>query len=297
MSTRRPRGRPVERRTGRRLGRRRGRLLGGARRPVRPDAGRLSGVLSGRCGIDRTDRVLDIGCGTGQSTRAAARLAEAGHALGVDLSASMIDVARRRAARERGCATPGSSGPTRRYTRSRPAVSTEPSAVPGPCSSATRRPRSPTSAGALRPGGRLTLLTWQPANRNEWFGPCWTASPWGAPAAPTARGAKPVRPCRSGVDGGAARRHGIRGHRHRSGRGIGGPRQRRRRGLRSLVDLAGLDDGRPRRQRPTSSARRPPRRPCLPRDGRRRCPRVGGVADHGVGDGDSRSARYLRPVG
>ena len=45
--------------------------------------------------IGSADRVLDIGCGTGVSTRAAALAAHAGHALGVDLSAQMIDVARR----------------------------------------------------------------------------------------------------------------------------------------------------------------------------------------------------------
>jgi SAM-dependent methyltransferase len=36
------------------------------------------------------DRVLDIGCGTGQSTREAARAAVAGSAVGVDLSARML---------------------------------------------------------------------------------------------------------------------------------------------------------------------------------------------------------------
>ncbi len=36
--------------------------------------------------IEPIDRVLDIGCGNGQITRAAARLAASGAALGVDLS-------------------------------------------------------------------------------------------------------------------------------------------------------------------------------------------------------------------
>src|SRR5215469_16087450 len=40
------------------------------------------------------DRVLDIGCGTGQTTRDAARAAVAGSALGIDLSAQMLDHAR-----------------------------------------------------------------------------------------------------------------------------------------------------------------------------------------------------------
>jgi len=42
------------------------------------------------CDIQRQDRVLDIGCGTGQTTRDAGRAAVAGSALGVDISADMI---------------------------------------------------------------------------------------------------------------------------------------------------------------------------------------------------------------
>src|SRR3954471_12426338 len=51
--------------------------------------------------IAPADRVLDIGCGNGQSTRGAARLAGDGWALGVDLSESMLAEARRRASAER----------------------------------------------------------------------------------------------------------------------------------------------------------------------------------------------------
>ena len=48
--------------------------------------------------IGRADRVLDIGCGTGQTTRDAAHAAADGFALGVDLSGQMIALARRLAA-------------------------------------------------------------------------------------------------------------------------------------------------------------------------------------------------------
>lgn len=41
--------------------------------------------------IDRHTRVLDIGCGTGQTTRDAARMAVAGGALGVDRSEAILD--------------------------------------------------------------------------------------------------------------------------------------------------------------------------------------------------------------
>ncbi len=44
--------------------------------------------------ISAADAVLDIGCGTGKSTRDAARLASGGSALGVDLSARMLARAR-----------------------------------------------------------------------------------------------------------------------------------------------------------------------------------------------------------
>jgi SAM-dependent methyltransferase len=50
--------------------------------------------------IASTHRVLDIGCGTGETTRDAARVALSGSALGVDLSARMLDLARKRAAEQ-----------------------------------------------------------------------------------------------------------------------------------------------------------------------------------------------------
>ena len=47
-------------------------------------------------GIERHDRVLDVGCGTGQTTREAARMAVEGSVLGIDLSAVVIDRPRAR---------------------------------------------------------------------------------------------------------------------------------------------------------------------------------------------------------
>src|SRR5438105_1841920 len=51
-------------------------------------------------GIGGAERVLDIGCGTGQTTRDAARAAPDGTALGVDLSGRMVELARRLATGE-----------------------------------------------------------------------------------------------------------------------------------------------------------------------------------------------------
>jgi SAM-dependent methyltransferase len=100
--------------------------------------------------ITATDRVLDIGCGTGQATRDAARAATAGSALGVDLSTRMIDCARQAARREEP-ATPPSSRAMPRSTPSRSARSMSPSAAPERCSSATRSPPSPTSPARCGP--------------------------------------------------------------------------------------------------------------------------------------------------
>jgi SAM-dependent methyltransferase len=50
--------------------------------------------------IARADRVVDIGCGTGSTTRAAGRAAFDGEALGVDLPAAMLRQAARRARQE-----------------------------------------------------------------------------------------------------------------------------------------------------------------------------------------------------
>ena len=50
--------------------------------------------------IGAEEAVLDLGCGTGRTTRDAARAAHAGRALGVDLSGPMLAVARERARAE-----------------------------------------------------------------------------------------------------------------------------------------------------------------------------------------------------
>ncbi|MFD7155028.1 class I SAM-dependent methyltransferase [Kribbella sp. NPDC059898] len=52
------------------------------------------------CGIRPGDRVLDVGCGGGQTTRDAARDAAPGVVLGVDVSERMLDEARRRTSEE-----------------------------------------------------------------------------------------------------------------------------------------------------------------------------------------------------
>jgi SAM-dependent methyltransferase len=119
-------------------------------------------------GIAAGERVLDIGCGTGETTRAAARAAGAGSALGVDLSARMLEVARKLAERE-GVANAiflQADAQVHPFTPQQfdVAISRTGAMFFGDPVAAWRN-----IAAALRPGGRLVLLTWQALERNEWI--------------------------------------------------------------------------------------------------------------------------------
>ncbi|OEJ37423.1 type 11 methyltransferase [Streptomyces agglomeratus] len=57
-------------------------------------------ALFSAAAIDERDHVLDIGCGTGQTTRRAARQAKSGKAVGIDISAPMLERARAVTAQE-----------------------------------------------------------------------------------------------------------------------------------------------------------------------------------------------------
>jgi len=113
------------------------------------------------------DRVLDIGCGTGQSTREAARAAADGSVLGVDLSAPAIELARQLTVRERLSNVS--------YLRADVQVHPFPAEYFDVCISrfGTMFFADPVAAfanigAALRPGGRLVMLVWQARERNEW---------------------------------------------------------------------------------------------------------------------------------
>ena len=118
--------------------------------------------------IRDTDRVLDIGCGTGQTTRDAACAASSGWALGVDLSSRMIEHARRRAAEEevRNVAFEQADAQIHAFDAQAfdVAISRTGATFFGdPVAAFTNVGR------ALRPGGRLALLTWQGPAPNEWI--------------------------------------------------------------------------------------------------------------------------------
>jgi len=119
-------------------------------------------------GVSARDRVLDVGCGTGQTTRDAARAAVDGNALGVDLSAQMLDHARRRS-REEGLTNVS-------FLQADAQVHRFPAASFEVCISrfGTMFFADPVAAfsnighALRRPGGRLVLMVWQARDRNEW---------------------------------------------------------------------------------------------------------------------------------
>lgn len=124
------------------------------------------GPLLDAAALQPDHAVLDVGCGSGRTTREAAR--RAGSALGVDLSARQLDLARRLAAQEEignvsfeqldvqeHAFAPGSFDVV--LSRHGVMFFGDPPAA------------FANLARALRPGGRLVLLTWQPYERQEWL--------------------------------------------------------------------------------------------------------------------------------
>ena len=117
--------------------------------------------------ISRGDEVVDIGCGTGLTTREAARAAAPGRVLGVDVSARMLERARQLTVAEQLDNVHYELGDAQvhRFDRARFDVAisrfgtmffSDPAAA------------FANIAAALRPDGRLVLLVWQPYAHNEW---------------------------------------------------------------------------------------------------------------------------------
>jgi SAM-dependent methyltransferase len=125
------------------------------------------------------DHVLDIGCGTGQSTREAARAAVTGSVVGVDLSARMLERARH--------LSDNQGLPNIGFQRADAQIHHFPANHFDLCISRFGAMffADPVAAftnigRALRPGARLVLLVWQDRDRNEWataIGQALTAAP------------------------------------------------------------------------------------------------------------------------
>ena len=114
------------------------------------------------------DAVLDIGCGTGQTTRDAARLAASGTALGIDLSSRMLEVARSRAEQE-GVHNAAFIQGDAQIHPFEPASFDVALSRTGSMFFGDREAAHTNIARSLRPGGRLALAVWQPMSENEWF--------------------------------------------------------------------------------------------------------------------------------
>ncbi|WP_414939066.1 class I SAM-dependent methyltransferase [Amycolatopsis sp. cmx-11-51] len=119
-------------------------------------------------GIQPTDKILDVGCGAGQTTRDVARQASAGSALGVDLSSEMLGLARRLADQE--------GVPNVAFEQLDAQVHPFPEAGfdvvisrHGSMFFGTPLAAFANLARSTRPGGRLVLLIWQPLGLNEWI--------------------------------------------------------------------------------------------------------------------------------
>jgi SAM-dependent methyltransferase len=117
--------------------------------------------------IGPEDRVVDIGCGTGRTTRDAARLAGDGWALGVDISKEMIERARSLAEAEgmRNVAFEHADAQDHRFPSGRFDLAIS--------RFGTMFFRDPVAAfgnigHGMRSAGRLLIMVWQGHERNEW---------------------------------------------------------------------------------------------------------------------------------
>lgn len=128
---------------------------------------RHDGRLSGAGFVAAGDAVLDVGCGTGRSTRDAARAAAPGPVLGVDLSSQMLEEARRRAAAEGLANVSFEQADVQVHPFADGAFDVAISSF-GAMFFADPVAAFANIRRALRPGGRLAVLAWRDLGRNQW---------------------------------------------------------------------------------------------------------------------------------
>lgn len=111
--------------------------------------------------------VLDVGCGTGRSTRDAARAAKSGSALGIDLSSRMLERAREsaEAGKLKNCRF--ESGDVQVHPLPQNAFDLAISSF-GAMFFSDPVAAFTNVAKALRDDGRIVLLAWRELSRNEW---------------------------------------------------------------------------------------------------------------------------------
>lgn len=117
--------------------------------------------------IRAADRVLDIGCGTGQTTREAALVASGGDALGVDIDGGMIARARELADREGVPNVRFEVGDAQAHPFPSGAFDVAISRF-GTMFFSDPETAFRNIARAVRAGGRLVMMVWRAQDRNEW---------------------------------------------------------------------------------------------------------------------------------
>jgi SAM-dependent methyltransferase len=154
----------------------------------------LTERLFSAAAIAPDDTVLDIGCGCGDTTRAAARAASRGRALGVDLSEPMLSEARRVAAADglTNASFRQADAQTCAFNTAYDVVISSLGVMffDDPAAAFAN------IAAALRPGGRLAFLCWREARRNQFF-----ALPYAAIAAHLTPPAAPPEPAAADAPG------------------------------------------------------------------------------------------------
>ena len=115
--------------------------------------------------VARGERVLDIGCGAGESTRDAARAAAPGSVLGVDVSDALLEQARRRSDGVINVSYVLADAQTHPFPDARFDVAISRF---GTMFFADPVAAFANIARALRPQGRLAMLVWQAKERQEW---------------------------------------------------------------------------------------------------------------------------------
>ncbi len=129
---------------------------------------RFTPHLLAAAGVAADQRVIDISCGSGETTCLAATSAPNGLALGVDLSGPLLEEARRRAAHEGLANAHFEQGDVQAYPFAPASYDVAMSRF-GTMFFEAPAVAFADIACAVRPGGRLAFLCWQDAARNEWF--------------------------------------------------------------------------------------------------------------------------------
>lgn len=136
-------------------------------RQLEPLGARAMGELALRAG----ERVLDIGCGTGQTTlQLAARVGAQGSVLGADISGPMLEIARDRAAAAQLSQTQFLQADAQTHPFDADAMDAVFSRF-GVMFFADPRAAFTNVRSALKPGGRLAFVCWRSMAENPWMRP------------------------------------------------------------------------------------------------------------------------------